>query len=1033
MSRFRFRPELFGVLLLTACLTPTDGSGRFGEARVRPQFADGQSPAQRSVHVDSIHTLIRRGDENVVNTVMPYEADAHQAWIIELNSVADDVVVTMELMVGRSVAYRGTRNMTVMEGTAGRAPLENVPMSYVGTNIAARVEVQPDAIALSAVGATRQLQAVVYDPDGAVLDKPVSWTSGNAAVATVNEQGLVTAAGGGNTTITATVDGASDTAEVVVDTAIARSSTIAADSTSIAANGIANTIVTVRILNRDGQPIGSSAGTVMLTTTLGTLGAVTDHADGTYTATLTAGTTPGTAAIAGTLNSNAIADTAFVELRPLAPQPPHPSTTTILADSAAINADATSTTRVTVEVRDVNGDLVGHGGDVVTLATTLGTLSANITDHADGRHTAVLTAGVVAGTARITGTLNGQAIGDTAFVQLRPLTSNPLTTTITADSAAIDADGASNTFIRVSVRDAHGNLVPSADTVRLATTLGTLSAVTNHADGTHSATLTAGTTTGIAAITGTLNNAVIADTAFVQLRPLTPRATTTTITADSAAINADSTSTTLVTVAVRDVNGNLVGHGGGTVALVTTLGRLSDVTDHADGRYTAILTAGIVAGTARITGTLDSQSIGDTAFVQLRPQAANPLTTTITADSTAIDANGVSSTLIHVFVRDAHGNAVASADTVRLVTTLGTLSAVINHADGTYSATLTAGITTGVASITGTLNNAAIADTAFVQLRPLAPRASTTTIRADSAAIDADSTSTTLITVEVRDTNGNLVSHGGGTVALVTTLGRLSDVTDHADGRYTAILTAGVVAGTATITGTLNGATIGDTARVGFRPLVGTATTTTLVADSTSIAVNGRSTTIVTVTVRDQHGNPVGRSSGAVLLTTTRGILSTITDHGDGTYTATLMADTAATAAPSISDDKPPVLTPDTAIITGTLNGAVIGDTARVEFRIEPVDTLQTTIDADSASLVVGSFTTTIITVTVRDAEGNRVYRSAGEVVLHTTLGRLNLVTDHHNGLYTAVLKVENVAGTAVVSGTLNGNAILDTAAVVFR
>src|SRR5688572_4844952 len=387
MNRFRFRPELFGVLLLTACLTPTDGSGRFGEARVRPQFADGQSPAQRNVHVDSIHTLIRRGDENVVNTVMPYEADAHQAWIIELNSVADDVVVTMELMVGRSVAYRGTRNMTVMEGTAGRAPLENVSMSYVGTNIAARVEVQPDAIALSAVGATRQLQAVVYDPDGAVLDKPVSWTSGNAAVATVNEQGLVTAAGGGNTTITATVDGASGTAEVVVDTAIVRSSTITADSTSIAANGIANTIVTVRILDRDGQPIGGSAGTVTLATTLGVLSAVTDHADGTYTATLTAGTHAGEAVVTGALNGVGLNDNAVVQFRAL--MTGSATTTTITADSAAIDANGTSSTMVRVVVRDASGTPVCTSADTVRLATSLGALSA-VTNHVDGTYSATL-------------------------------------------------------------------------------------------------------------------------------------------------------------------------------------------------------------------------------------------------------------------------------------------------------------------------------------------------------------------------------------------------------------------------------------------------------------------------------------------------------------------------------------------------------------------------------------------------------------------------------------------------------------------
>ncbi len=48
--------------------------------------------------------------------------------------------------------------------------------------------------------------------------------------------------------------------------------------------------------------------TVALSTTLGTLGSVTDNNNRTYTATLTAGTTAGTATIAGTLNGMAITD-----------------------------------------------------------------------------------------------------------------------------------------------------------------------------------------------------------------------------------------------------------------------------------------------------------------------------------------------------------------------------------------------------------------------------------------------------------------------------------------------------------------------------------------------------------------------------------------------------------------------------------------------------------------------------------------------------------------------------------------------------
>jgi adhesin/invasin len=123
----------------------------------------------------------------------------------------------------------------------------------------------------------------------------------------------------------------------------------------------------------------------------------------------------------------------------------------------------------------------------------------------------------------------------------------------------------------------------------------------------------------------------------------------------------------------------------------------------------------------------------------------------------------------------------------------------------------------------------------------------------------------------------------------------------------------------------------------------------------------------------------------------------------------------------------------DTAVVTGTLNGVPIADSARVEFRHESGSAMHTTIDADSASLVVGSSTSTTITVTVRDAAGNRIYRSAGAVVLQSTLGQIRSLIDHQNGLYTALLKVGDRTGTAVVSGTLNGTAIVDTAAVVFR
>ena len=53
------------------------------------------------------------------------------------------------------------------------------------------------------------------------------------------------------------------------------------------------------------QPNGGGSA-VVLSTNLGSLGSVTDNGDGTYTATLTSATAPGTATISGTINGQAM-------------------------------------------------------------------------------------------------------------------------------------------------------------------------------------------------------------------------------------------------------------------------------------------------------------------------------------------------------------------------------------------------------------------------------------------------------------------------------------------------------------------------------------------------------------------------------------------------------------------------------------------------------------------------------------------------------------------------------------------------------
>ena len=85
--------------------------------------------------------------------------------------------------------------------------------------------------------------------------------------------------------------------------------------------------------------------------------------------------------------------------------------------------------------------------------------------------------------------------------------------------------------------------------------------------------------------------------------------------------------------------------------------------------------------------------------------------------------------------------------TVTLATTQGTLSAVIDKGNGTYTVTLTSATTAGTATITGTVNAVAIAGTATVTLTPGAASATASLIAAAPTSITADGITTSTITV----------------------------------------------------------------------------------------------------------------------------------------------------------------------------------------------------------------------------------------------------------------------------------------------
>lgn len=96
------------------------------------------------------------------------------------------------------------------EGESGTATVTVAPPPV------ARVAVLPDS-AQTTVGATVQLQAVTYDDAGHVLTgRVVAWSSSNEQIATVDSTGRVRAMAAGSATISATSEGQTGTAVLVV-------------------------------------------------------------------------------------------------------------------------------------------------------------------------------------------------------------------------------------------------------------------------------------------------------------------------------------------------------------------------------------------------------------------------------------------------------------------------------------------------------------------------------------------------------------------------------------------------------------------------------------------------------------------------------------------------------------------------------------------------------------------------------------------------------------------------------------------------
>ncbi|WP_158837815.1 invasin domain 3-containing protein [Polaribacter sp. L3A8] len=452
----------------------------------------------------------------------------------------------------------------------------------------------------------------------------------------------------------------------------------------------------------------------------------------------------------------------------------------ITANITTIIANGTNFSIITVRLKDNLENDISVGGGKVIIETNLGNITTTI-DNNDGTYTAQLTSSI-AGTAGLSFTVNDIQATNTVEVVLEQDIDLTLSTIITNPNSII-ANGSDISIITVHLKDSSGNNITNIQDVVIETNLGNITATINNNDGTYTAQLTS-SIAGAAGLSFTVNDIQATNTVEVVLEQDIDL-TLSTITANRSAIYANGTDISIITVHLKDSSGNSVTNIQ-DVVIETNLGNITTTIDNNDGTYTAQLTSS-TAGAAGLSFTVNDIQATNTVEVVLE-QDIDLTLSTITANRSAIYANGTDISIITVHLKDSSGNSVTNIQDVVIETNLGNITATINNNDGTYTAQLTSS-TAGAAGLSFTVNDIQATNTVEVVLEQDIDL-TLSTITANRSAIYANGTDISIITVQLKNSAGEKITLGEETVVISNSLGNLTQTINNDNGTYTAELTS---------------------------------------------------------------------------------------------------------------------------------------------------------------------------------------------------------------------------------------------------
>ncbi|MBP9201044.1 MAG: hypothetical protein KBF47_13625 [Gemmatimonadales bacterium] len=868
---------------------------------------------------------------------------------------------------------------------------------------------------------------------------------------------------GSATTITATLDGQPVTQPLPTITVVPGPFAIGSTVMSVVpATILVGGRATLELITRDlaGNPLGRGGSRVRFTiaggTSTGTLGPVTDHNNGRYTAPFTAGS------IGTPLTFGATVDQATVTGA-------LPILTVAHGVSAALSYVQLSSDSITIgdglqatlHVLDSLGVPRTSGGETVRFqvvaaaGTGTGTMDSTV-DHGDGSYTAQFTSTAAGTPVAIGATLNGVAVGGPyPTVTIRPLPAAPQQSTVTVGHDTVAA-GTSTTLTALVV-DQAGTPITSGVTVTFAlasggTSAGSIGPATLQPGGGYAATFTglrAGTPAQVSARINDSSAIEMLDTAGVShlpyitvvAGPFAPDSSTLTLAARTLTLG----DSAILWLATRDSLGNTLGQGGRAVVFGrrgrpgASVGIIRGFVDHQDGRYSAWYVADSAGAADTVTASVDGTPLtsGQPAVTVICSAGApSPATSVVTVNDTSAAHRPVAhatlpsgiTTTITLLARDARGCPVPAPHAVSFAATggssTGRLGGTVDQGDGAYTATFT-GLVAGTAlTIEAALDGVPVLSTAAITVVPgdISPRTSLIAI----ARAEVDSGAFAVVTLTAHDSAGNrLVTGGRGIwfqVRGAPAHGHVGLTIDHQDGSYTTSYAADQVAPGLpdTITAAIEGTPV-----ITPPPTV-TVVAGTIAASQSLVTVSGGTlvagdSVLVTLIGKDAAGRTLVTGQRPALIVFTQagksaGIFRPVTNADDGSYRAWFLGRVA--GAP--------------AIIGATIDGVVVSTPLPTVTVVPGAASIGTSV-VTVATGTLASGDTTTVTLELFDLFGNVVPdpgRAVEFTVAPPALGTVGPAVYQSGNRYVATFTA-GTAGTGVLSALLDGLALLTAPAGV--